>query len=756
MTTPTSPHVCEEVHPGVVHFIWIATAKKEEVQQQQQTAISTSRSNQNTYQGPEINLTASEQEYYAEFALDADDDDTEESFGKTDYQSRVDSATSDITFEEVFNALVACGKIWKSERPISSWKGDSNKFMCPDPSHDNPGDSTSSAWGSTVKGLWNCTKGCGKGRGGGDKFTLASYLFDEWDFHKLANTMARHFRGVTPPELAPPILKVPGQRVGGSGSGDGVSATPAKLSTVSAGLPQPTVAHGTENSVENGSSENDESSKVLLLQQAAEEELSKGNGARNDFYVATVDAVEVADNTTRVLVLGSDDDEPSDPADDIKVPPLPWKQILALEPKQDSFLHTYCAATSADTVPDEFNFFNGLLAVGMALGNKVTSPDQQTLSMNLGVCLVVQSGGGKSRSIRHLTNTLAGADPWNDISGSKIITSANSGQYLVRAFCQSDVLDDGTHVPVPVKGLVHFDELSEMASASSSVGSILKDKIHALLDHNNTVEYASLSMSRLVATQPFASVITSTQTGKLKDIFTKNDATAGFLNRFLFVLGTSKRQIARGRVPVDLTASISTLRMLRVRYHQSASLEWTLEADTYFENVFHNRIEVIKSLDKRDIMTRLDLNIKRLIVIFAANSHASEVQIHHVKMAELLIDYLVKCYGGVIARVVETKSNEMNDWLLRRIAALETKNWAKKQAAWEAQPNQLLPFTSLVAGDYGVKLADLRREYRQKGWDDEDVRRALNALAQANQVTEKQSSGSRGSKTVLYHVAEWN
>lgn len=738
MTTPTSPHVCVEVHPNESHFIWIATAKKLEIEQ---------REAQTNLAIQPVILTDEESDYYAQFAVELDEDDHKAS-GFTDYQARVNSATESVTFEEVFRALLACGKIWKTEWPLSSWKADSNKFMCPDPSHDNPGAQSFSAWGSAQKGIWTCTKGCGSGRGGGDKFTLASYLFDEWDFHKVANLMAKHFRGVSEPALAPPAPPPPALPVGGIPRPRLPEASP-RVQTVQAGLSR-TESITTEHSLEAGLSENYSSAQDGSVQEVNGGNYSWSSGA---VVVSEVQAVEGADNIQRHLVIGSEDDDETGPVDNIPIPYLPWREILALNPNQDTFMHRYCNITSADTVPDEFNFFNSLLAVGMALGNKVTSPDQQTLSMNLGVCLVVQSGGGKSRSIRHLTTVLQAADPYNETTGSRIITSPNSGQYLVHSFCKVELLDDGSFVSVPVKGLVHFDELSEMMKASGNMGSILKDKVHALLDHNSTVEYASLAQKRMVAIDPFASVITATQTGKLKELLTREDATAGFLNRFLFVLGNAKRQISRGKVQVDLTPAVEALRNMRVRYYLTESLDWSFEADDYFDSMFHNQIEVMKKFDRKDMLTRLDLNIKRLIIIFAANDHAKQVEVHHVKMAELLLDYLVKCYGGVIARIVETKTNEMGDWLLKRIATLESRNYYSKMELWQ-QENPDIPFAVEHAGDYGVKQSDLKREYRQKDWDDTEVRKALDELVKSRQIEEKPSTNLRGRKTTYFHLTE--
>ena len=188
---------CEEVHPGVAHFIWVTDRAIEQKKAAQQAAFI-----------PRQRETLdAEQSEFADFIPDVD-----EVKSLTDYQSSVNEACTNISFEEIFRALQAQGKIWKTERDISSWRGDSNKFMCPDPSHDNVGDATFSAWGTREKGVWTCSKGCGAGNGGGDKYTLASYLFDEWDFHKLAEQMAATFRGVRKPDpvamMAPPYEKM--------------------------------------------------------------------------------------------------------------------------------------------------------------------------------------------------------------------------------------------------------------------------------------------------------------------------------------------------------------------------------------------------------------------------------------------------------------------------------------------------------------------------------------------------------------------
>jgi hypothetical protein len=674
--------VCEEVHPGIAHFIWVTSKAIEDKKAAEQAAIGGIPHQQSLLSGVP--------DQYSEFIPDVDD-----TKSLTNYQTDVNSACASITFEEIFRALQAQGKIWKTERDISQWRGDSNKFMCPDPSHDNPGDSSFSAWGTKEKGLWTCSKGCGVGDGGGDKYTLASYLFDEWNFHTLAETMASTFRGVHKPDpvadMAPPIEEKKPE-------------------------PVPT--------------------------EIVEED------AHLKFDTSK-------DGSVKITVIGDDIEGWTDDDKPESIPDFNWRETLAISPAHGTFLEIFCRETERDTTPSQFNLFNGLLAVGLIAGNGITSPDFKPLSANFGVVFVAPSGGGKTRSNEHLVRVLEKAEPETSGGlGVKILGSVFSGQFLVESFVneEKDPVTKAVY-RYPVKALVQYDEFSELATGNSSLNSILKEKIHSVIDHSSSLSYSSKASGRVIAERPFGSVVTYTQNARLKDLFGRSDATSGFMNRFLFVMGTPKPQLSRGTVPLNFDTSIKALQDIRAYCLKGKSLEWTDDANEYFDHLFHTRLNPLKMADKRDILTRIDLNVKRLVLAFAVNEKASKIEQHHVRMAESMLPYLVKCYGGVISQVGISESNEIADWCHRRVCALEKRKYQKKLEEFQTANPGVEP-TQIT--DYGVLISDLKREYRKKNWKDLDVEKALASLVHASILlrTKAQSEKRRGLQANYYYAIE--
>jgi hypothetical protein len=658
----------------------------------------------------------------------------------SNYRAEVDAATADISFEEIFTALVNCGKIHKSERPINSWRGDSNKFMCPSSDHDNPGASSMSAWGSRDKGLWTCSKGCGVGSGGGDKFTLAAFLYNlnpgRDTFHEVAERLAKDFRGIKKPEASQ--IMTPPPSIAAS-----VETEISKPETIEDAL----AILGKQNRVK---------AVTRLAEELGQPGKPKGvTGGTNllgdDVVVSDKIVFQVHAGSPPLAVDADLADWMSDGEDSHSIPTYDWRAVLDLDPNKSTFLHEYCSEASRDTTPDEFNLFNGLTALGLLVGNRVSSPDFVPLSPNFGIVLVAESGGGKTRSVSHVRSVLHTVAPYSRGTGIKFVSSPVSGQVLIRGFVHEEPDPiSGAPVRFPVTGLITYDEFSELATATGAMGSIIKEKLHAFIDHQRLVEYQSMSSGMMVAEDAFASVITATQPGRFKDLLTKSDAASGFINRFLFVMGTPKEQRARGAIELDWSRAIEELKQVRSKYNTRKSLGWSAEADIYFEGVFYERIDKLKKADKKDILTRLDLNTKRMILAFAINDRADQIEVHHVKMAEALLGYLVRCYGGVITRIVTSIKNDMVDWCHRRIASIETQNYQKRQEDWVAGGEE----GEFNPGQYGVTVAMLKREYRKKGWEDDAVNKAIMFLKNNDLITAIPGLGARGPKTTYYHANE--
>jgi hypothetical protein len=187
-------------------------------------------------------------------------------------------------------------------------------------------------------------------------------------------------------------------------------------------------------------------------------------------------------------------------------PGINWRHIVPSE----TFLHAYLEATSIDDSPEEYHFWNGLVALGMAVGRMRTLEDSPEVTGNLYVCLTGGSGTGKSKSKRHLINVLHEALPYKKDDqppyGARYIKGAQSGEVIIKCY-QHEMLDPITNKPAGfwpfIKGFLDFDELAELVGKSSRQGSTLKTTLMELYDGPRYLASTSMSHGTVMAEMPF-------------------------------------------------------------------------------------------------------------------------------------------------------------------------------------------------------------------------------------------------------------
>lgn len=440
-------------------------------------------------------------------------------------------------------------------------------------------------------------------------------------------------------------------------------------------------------------------------------------------------------------------EDPVDPdaiPDDLN-PTYSWREIMAMSPvTRPTFLSEWCEATERDTTPTEFNLFNGMLALGLAAGNKTVMVDNPTVSGNFGICVVARSGAGKSRSTNHVIDLLRRkADRLSPGGGVTIRGTAFSGQVVVKSLIENEPSPLGPKFPPlarPLKVLFEYPELSEIGGGASLQGSILKTKLQEVIDGKSVISYYSVGQGDLSAEGGFGAVITTTQPKSIRVILKEKDTISGFMNRFLFLMGRQKRQLSRGAVPLDFANAddlYETAAMWANR-PDGRRLDFTKDADEYWDKLYQTKLEPMKDQDESDILNRVDLYLKRMMLIFAINEHSEIIELHHVQMAEALIKYLLSCYQRVIGALLQTDNREMAMWLTQKIQMMEEKALRDGKELDVAGPTQ----------------AELRRHHTHKGWETWQVTRCLKELMEAGIITAKQAKGKRGASCVRYYVLE--
>ncbi len=419
--------------------------------------------------------------------------------------------------------------------------------------------------------------------------------------------------------------------------------------------------------------------------------------------------------TAKVTDLYEDEDY-----EDTPFVPLKWREIV---PK-DTYLDAYMRATCIDDVPEEFHFWNGLLGLGFALGREVTLQDFVPVYGNLFVCTIGRSGSGKSRARAHLERLLDHAMPhdWsNPLSkGVRKVSSPGSAEVLIHNF-QKPVEDPSNPKKIayyaPVRGLVDFNELSGLVGRATRQGNVTIPTLMQFYDMENVIATSSMTHGSKEAHQPFASALTTTQPRALRNLITKADDASGFLNRWIFAPGTEKKRFAIGGVTVDMkpvTPYLERILGWAASFATGEQVTWDEDAAARFTEFFHQRIELDKKRAQSDLIIRIDLVMKKLILLFAANRLERSASLQTVEDAIACYDYLISAFGIPEAQIGNTLQNEVAESVLAFIKKNPkgaTLNMIARSLWRRKYPNDLL----LKTCDNLVKLGFIKTESTKTG-----------------------------------------
>lgn len=592
---------------------------------------------------------------------------------------------------------------WIHKSHAVGGKKDGNMVSCPNPDHP---DKNPSAWINTDNNTWFCAS-CDEG---GDAYDLAAIHFGYPKpgyksgqlFHKLRQEMAEsfgwRFKKVPGGEIIykeapeqpspPPVVQPPG-------------ATPISGDSILGSEPGLKVSPPPDQASQQGSGNTEE---------GTEEEFSEN-----------------------VSEMWADDD-----IEEIVVyPVIKWQQLIP----EDTFLHEYIRSCSGDDSPEEYHFWHGLLALGSVVGRKVTLDDHRPVYANLMVCLLGATGAGKSRSRGWLDACLKAASPYHEdgtgTTGTKIIAVPGSGEYLVKTFSYEGK-DPGNGKSSlgyqPVNGIVDFDEMSALLARTNREGSTLKSTIMALADARDTVSVGSLTRGDYIASQPYCSITASTQPKAIRTLVTRTDTGSGFLNRWVFAGGMSKETEALGGshsdTVIDLAKAIELLKNVRGWGALERSL--TLEPDAYetYVTYFANILDPAKKNDDTDLLKRIDLVSKKLMLLLTINKKRNTVDKQTVLAMMDIIAYVVDCFGILNNNIGLTVMQDVSNDIQRVVSNHQEKTGR------------------------GASPRDISRYLARKNYSLEQIKKALDVMTGLDlvELVPKTQGSHLGRPTIRYQV----
>lgn len=593
----------------------------------------------------------------------------------------VDSIIASIDVLDAYRRWI-CKEV--DERTTGSKEG--IKVSCPIPGHR---DKNPSAWLNSEKKTWFCG-GCQEG---GDLYDLAAIKFgyprpdykEGKTFHELRQEMAEsygyRFKKVAGQEIIWREEEVSPPAESTRDEDDSVAAVPNDKGT----------GVGSE-----------------VAQKASTEDRAE---------VVTLHAKDVAD-------------EP----DDIEYPTLDWQAIVP----ENTFLRAYLEATRNDDSPEEYHFFHGLLALGHAVGRDVTLDDDIPVYANMLVCLLGGTGFGKSRSQGWLQQVLNEVVPFKnnglDTEGCLQVPMPASGEAFIKSFrhvAEDPSLPKGIpEVLTPINGLVNYGEFSTLLALAGRKGAMLSQTVHDFADTKNKVDYNSLTQGIIIAERPFCSVMTTTQPKAARTLLKKTDADSGFLNRWVFVAGPKKKRKglggSRSAIRVDLGDAIEELKKVKAWGAAKRVIETANSGGDVFSEWLEEKVHPLMDTDETALLGRLDLIMKKMVLLFCINEKKRALDLDVVKRAQVMLPYVLEGFGILGGEMGTTLMQEVTDEIMRHIKRLQEQTGR------------------------GVSARELSQRMKHRKYSPEIIKKALEIMVSLDYIDIDKTKSGPGRPTIRY------
>lgn len=417
-------------------------------------------------------------------------------------------------------------------------------------------------------------------------------------------------------------------------------------------------------------------------------------------------------------------------------PSLDWKSFVP----QGTFLHEYLTAASIDDSPEEYHFWNGMIALAHAAGKKVTLSDDRPVYGNLQICLLGETGMGKSKSRAYLEDLVEKFFPFNQADGTGVLQAPQpgSGEALVDLFSHP-ITDPSTGrwsgQLAPINGFVDFDEFSGILSRIDRQGGTLEQILMGFADTKKRIAVTSRKSGVATAENSFCSILATTQPRSLRGFLNKNMEHSGFLNRWIFAPGIAKESQTLGglhsNIHVDMSRAEDQYKFIKGWAAKDRVLLVSSEALHEVNGYLKNFIFPLKKKENTDLLKRLDLMYKKMLLILTINMRREQVPLEAHYGAKAIVEYMISAFALVHTEIGKTISHEIVSDIERAIVAVYNKQTIKK----------------------GVSAREIGKFLKSKNYTVEQIRRKLEDMEKLEYIELAPAQPGPGRPSIRYRMA---